>query len=252
MKFASKVLGKTINLKVVSKNIEKVYRNYATSIIHKDTLESLNISENAKKTVMSLINGTVEVNKAERKEVRPIAYGKASEIALGFDILAPFRQNISNFGGGRFGDGVSYGVLYTALEDETSKIETIHHLAIDAKDKFEHYSDDQITFDRAMITVSFQGKVLDVSTRNDIKKRLTAHDYRFCRELGEFTNNSGTDAILTPSARHKIGKCLPIFTIESVVTGSTKEIYRYSVTFNRTTPDTPEIKEISTYVVNLS
>lgn len=252
MKFDSKALGKNLSLKVSPKNIRKVFRNYATSIIHKDTLEGLATTENAKKTVMSLINGTIEVDKKERKEVRPISYGNASEISLGVDILAPFRKRMSSFGVGRFGDGVRYGVLYTALEDDTSRMETIHYLAQDAKDKFEKYPDDEITFGRAMITIGFQGNVFDVSARKDLKKLLTTHDYQFCRELGEFTQKSGVDAIITPSARHKSGKCLPIFTKESVVADSAKEIYRYSVTFRRENPDFPEIKEINTYTVNLS
>lgn len=154
---------------------------------------------------------------------RPFQYGKLEEE----EVLRVFKRE--NWSAGRFGDGKTYGVLYSAEDEETSIYEASWVAFQLGKDnvlkKGEVY-----TVDRRMFRIHASSeRCADLSAQADCFDLLThPRNYSFCWSLGEQLVKEGFELLRTPSARKAQGVCVPIFSpvcLESFVSEYYLKIY---------------------------
>ncbi|NRA47125.1 MAG: RES family NAD+ phosphorylase [Oligoflexales bacterium] len=112
---------------------------------------------------------------------------------------------------GRFGDG-SFGVWYSAIEEETSIQETLFHRPeIDKNDLGNAIH--PIMQDRRMFKAELSSHI-SVDLRKVSKKYpLIIHEsnYEFCQNLGKLAVDCSWISYQTPSVRNPGGTCVPVF-----------------------------------------
>jgi hypothetical protein len=147
---------------------------------------------------------------AEAKEViAGVAIPLTPAEALAYSFHEPFRQ-------GRFGDG-SYGVYYSALEEDTCIEEIRHHY----QREFEQQRTGRFPHPRYyhLLTCDFAGVALVLTGHEDQYSDLvspTDAGYPFCQNLASMARQDGVDALYSRSARAPAGTCVPVFTEASV------------------------------------
>ena len=143
---------------------------------------------------------------AEAKEViAGVAIPLTPAEVLAYSFRKPFRQ-------GRFGDA-SYGVYYSALEEDTCVEEIRHHY----HREFEQQRTGQFPHARYyhLLTCNFAGVALVLNGHEDQYPDLvsaTDAGYPFCQNLAIAARQDGVDALYTQSARAPAGTCVPVFT----------------------------------------
>lgn len=114
----------------------------------------------------------------------------------------PFRE-------GRFSDG-SFGVYYSALDEDTCREEVAYHLH-EAVADLDHDPDPR-SF--RVIECSYDGttaNLLGKETKHQDLVSVTKSGYPFCQDLGRKAVDRGLDGFLTASARKPDGVCVPVF-----------------------------------------
>ena len=129
----------------------------------------------------------------------------------------------TTFNPSRFTDG-HYGVLYTALETETSIAEIEYHQS--KAGYFHRLENDESAPKRYfdILKFDFIGSHFDLFPIAGEVPELTSEDdsgYPRCREIAQEAIDAAADALLTPSARAKEGRCVPVFS-ESSFEGDAK------------------------------
>ncbi len=134
---------------------------------------------------------------------RTFQYGKADELYTVLD--PPWRE-------GRFGDGKTHGVFYSAEDKITSYLEALWHFVKWSQNLHDHSSKDWIQSDRKVFEVDIESKNFASLIDNiDIHDSLTSNDYKFCRDLAASAIEINIEGLRTPSARNKGGVCVPLF-----------------------------------------
>jgi hypothetical protein len=137
-------------------------------------------------------------------------------------LTMPFRRRHSDgkFRPGRFNDG-SFGVYYSALEEETSIEEIRFHRGKDIKSALsalqQHSSSPrpQAGWYYSVFQAQYVGLTVDLTSCDQEFPQLLAdeqHGYPFCRQLGRQAHTNGRDGFRTPSAQRRGGVCTPVFT----------------------------------------
>jgi len=124
---------------------------------------------------------------------------------------------------GRFGDG-SFGVWYSAIEEETSIHDTLYHRPeLDKNDMIN--ADGPIIQDRRMFSANLSlHSSVDLRTEIDRYPDIVhPDDYTFCQSLGAQAVLTGIASFQTCSARYD-GTCVPVFE-PSIITD--KILYDY-------------------------
>ncbi len=129
----------------------------------------------------------------------------------------PSEGSLTLFNPSRFTDG-RYGVLYTALETETSIAEIEYHQR--KAGYFHRLENDESAPKRYfdILKLDFSGSHFDLFPIADEVPELTSEEdsgYPRCREIAQEAIDAAADALLTPSARAEEGKCLPVFSASS-------------------------------------
>ena len=135
------------------------------------------------------------------------------------DMEPPYRD-------GRFGDG-TFGVYYSALEEETCKEEVAHHLQKD---------DDASPRSYTMIECRYEGTTANLLGQEKSHAKLvsrTKAGWPFCQKLGCQAIARGLDGFLTASARSHGGTCVPVFSRSALSEPQVGN--RYLVTIRRGT-----------------
>lgn len=167
-------------------------------------------------------NATSGIDHTKPKIMRVFQYGDISTTLQAFDR--------SQWRGGRFGDGLSYGVWYGALEEETSVIETLFR-------SFQNFrtdilaSKEPVTVDRKMFKAEcVSNRAVDLrGLEGSHPKLVDENNYDFCRELGAYAVKNQIGFFLTPSVRRAGGTCTPVF--DAGVIKKEEFVYFFHFTF---------------------
>lgn len=178
-----------------------VYRNIATCFPSQDIYDDI-VDKKFTEAAFELEHNATAVLKSNNPKNRVLDYGNV-------DILYPLKPPWHR---GRFGDGHSYGVLYTSLEEKTSILETIFHLKKTIERSFLATTEDTIKLDRRMFKVDIDSRnISDLrGLENKFPGLVHPEDYSCCQKVGEQARSNAIGALLTPSARTQ-GSCMPIF-----------------------------------------
>lgn len=115
----------------------------------------------------------------------------------------------NSFSEGRFGDG-SYGVFYSALEEDTAVAEKEYHASRGA-------SADGLARSFVLLQCTFEGRVEDVTRQAALRPYLISDNgYAGCRQLALRAIARGVDCLFAPSARRPDGVCSPVFSRETL------------------------------------
>ncbi len=192
---------------VIYQNV--VFRNIFTCAPSQDLLDDVCDRDEAA-IVDGMIQITSGIDHGEPQRNRVYQYGTLESD----DVLAVFRRE--KWGLGRFGDGLDYGVWYSAEDEMTSVYEacwTTYRLAQDnVLPRREVYTTDRKMF-RARVRSQ---KAVDLMPEKELHPRLTSEDYGFCQILGKRFRESAIEMARTPSARRRTGVCTPIFSPEPI------------------------------------
>lgn len=128
----------------------------------------------------------------------------------------PFRRRRSGdfpFGSGRYSDG-SFGVLYSAEDEETAKIEASSFVLRRAQERGTTW-----TLHKWLLRFDLEGDGKDLTPFTGTWPELTARtedSYPTCQRLGREAKDDGLDALRVPSARRSGGVCVPVLSRDSV------------------------------------
>lgn len=122
-------------------------------------------------------------------------------------LMAPFCH-VSPDRKSRFSDG-SFGVLYSGNVFEVALLETIHH----------HERFMTRTKEPAGWTSQFREIIMSIDARlHDLRKpdadqlqSLDPDSYAISQKLSAQLRAAGSDGLVYPSARHKVGECVALF-----------------------------------------
>lgn len=112
----------------------------------------------------------------------------------------------------RFSDG-SFGIYYTALEVETAEAEIRYYCLKKARECFVPGKPANMHY--CLVSCHFAGDTKDLRPHSSRFPNLTADDHSECNRIGREAHDSGLAGVLTPSARHATGTCLPTFRREA-------------------------------------
>lgn len=132
----------------------------------------------------------------------------------------PYRE-------GRFSDG-TFGVYYSALEEETCKAEVAYHLQKDI--------DDPDPRSYSMIECRYEGRTANLLGKEGQHPQLVGSmeaAWSFCQDLGREAVERGVDGFLTASARRPGGTCVPVFTREALSDPQVGNSYRMTIRAGR-------------------
>lgn len=195
-----------------------VYRSIFTNASGEHILDDICDAEDYS-LVSKLIQITSGIDHSQPPLNRPFQYATIEDD----DILAVFKKE--NWNTGRFGDGTSYGVWYSALDQETSIYESAWVAYRLAKDnvlsKNEVYCNE-----RAMYSAHINSeKMIDLSKVDKSIHAQLVHprDYSYCQGLGKKIVAAHHHVLATPSARKVSGLCTPLFSPEPI--WQTQRIY---------------------------
>lgn len=168
-------------------------------------------------------NATSQIQHGVAAKERVFQYGKAAET------IGVFEK--TNWRPGRFGDGMSHGVWYGALEEETSILEALYWVYRNSREDIA-ISQSPVIIDRKMLAAEIDApRTIDLRTLAEHSASLIGDDYSFCRSLGGQAIQDQIDLFLTPSARNKGGTCTPVFTPSAIK--SDRTIYYLHFTFTQ-------------------
>lgn len=128
------------------------------------------------------------------------------------EILAPFLKACAS----RFSDG-SFGVWYSALDEQTTISETLYWTYKLWKKDIEQAKNPYIT-DRKVFKAKIKTTKLSnlIPYSSQFPDLLHKENYNFCRTIGKKAKQNAIEALLTLSVRHEGGKCMPIFVPEAI------------------------------------
>lgn len=161
--------------------------------------------------VDSLIQITSGIDHTKPQFYRPFQYSSIEDE----EILAVFKKENWNYG--RFGDGKTYGVWYSAETEETSLYESSWVAYRLAKDnmlpKNEVYCNE-----RAMYSADISSELAVDLTEEKIFKNQLVHpsDYSYCQALGRKMVEHHYHLLRVPSARKVLGICIPLFSPDPI------------------------------------
>jgi hypothetical protein len=204
-----------------------VYRNIFTIYHSQDLFDDLNLdSEFANDILQRAENITSGVSHESSQKNRLFDYGQAHGSCISDTFKPPYTC-------GRFGDGNSYGVWYSATDEKTSIYEAFFHQWRRTQYQFKiNPKTHLITIDRKMFACEVKSKdVLDFRTQLELHNKLTSNDYKFCIELGKKVKERNIQMLLVPSARNIGGVCSPVFLPEIIK--SEKAIYYLKFYFHK-------------------
>ncbi len=186
-----------------------VYRNIFTCTPSQHLLDDICDVED-EDLVDAFAQATSGIDHAIPQKKRVFQYG-----TLEMDeVLAVFKKE--RWGIGRFGDGLTYGVWYSAEDELTSVYEaawTCYQLAVDnVLPHQEVYTSDRVMYEGAIATE----KMCDLVPQENFHSLLTQSDYGFCQSLGKRVVEQNIHMMRTPSARRHGGVCTPIFSSEAI------------------------------------
>lgn len=128
----------------------------------------------------------------------------------------------------RFSNG-EFGVLYTALDDETAISELSFHSLPQLRGSHEAFQFEHVTY-------SASGAMKDVRAHLGSMPYLNNPDkdasYRLCNLVGLEAKNANLDALLSMSARRASGVCAPIFRRSAISVGSSAVHETVTMTFD--------------------
>jgi hypothetical protein len=134
---------------------------------------------------------------------RTFQYGKADELYVVID--PPWSE-------GRFGDGKTHGVFYSAEDKTTSYLEAFWHFVKWSHNMHDISMKDWIESDRKVFEVEVRSaKFASLMEDDTLYDSLTSDDYTRCREIASLAVKGGIEGLRTPSARNVGGVCVPIF-----------------------------------------
>lgn len=251
MLFFCKKQNQNFLLNQLTEKMPEVYRNFYTSIPPRDLLADLLPDPQDRKNLESMIHGFSGIDKDEPPHLRAFSYANAFPEISKEQIFNPFRKGPSgNYGFGRFGDGLTYGVFYSALDLETSRKEVIYHALNDFNTRRHEMLEEEFVRDRKMIRIGFEGTFLDLIGQEKLKNELISVEYDTCRELAIEARKNGYAALRVPSARSD-GVCLPIFDEKSLYPFSSKAsfVYNFKIVIKKNNPTEVivENNDIKTY-----
>jgi hypothetical protein len=132
----------------------------------------------------------------------------------------------------RFSDG-TYPVLYTAMACKTAFREFYYHFKLDVVDNIKESHATVLAFHPCRFT----GNAVDLS-RNDWPQLYSERpDYRFCWELAAEARDLRLHGLVSPSARHPNGLCVPIFERSSASPAGKRPPFKFSVSYGPDQPD---------------
>lgn len=187
----------------------EVYRNIFTCTPSQNLLDDICESED-EMLVDAFAQATSGIDHDIPQKKRVFQYG-----TLEMDeVVAVFKKE--RWGIGRFGDGLTYGVWYSAEDEITSVYEaawTCYQLAVDnVLAHQEVYTSDRVMYAGSILT----DKMCDLLPQENFHSLLTQNDYVFCQSLGKRVVEQNIHMIRTPSARRSSGVCTPIFASEVI------------------------------------
>jgi len=112
----------------------------------------------------------------------------------------------------RFSDG-SFGVYYTALEVETAESEIRYYCLKRARECFVPGKPTNMHY--CLVSCHFSGDAKDLRPYHSRFPNLTSDNHSECNRIGREAHDSGLAGLLTHSARHATGTCLPTFRREA-------------------------------------
>ena len=181
----------------------KVYRNIATCSPSQYLFDDLVDSQEEFDILFDAEATACDVDKVLPGEYRCQQYGNIDNSLLCFDE--------DFWAWGRFGNG-SFGVWYSALEEETSIQETLHHRPEIDKNDLEH-ANGPIIQDRRMFSafLSMHDSIDLRGLEKKYPKIIDPLDYGFCQKIGKIAVDSGFGSFQTYSVRNLGGTCVPVF-----------------------------------------
>ncbi len=198
-----------------------VYRNIATC----DPRQALydDLTDEGDK-LERLVQASSGIDHARLLEMhRPFQYGNLDD-----DLLRVFKRE--NWRLGRFGDGLSYGVWYSAEAERTSIQEAgywAYRLALDnVLPRGEVYS-----ADRTMYRARLQSeRSLDLTIwRSCFENLIHPRNYNFCHKVGQAARVAGIELLRSPSARDVAGICTPVLEAMAIKEASACDLLRFHV-----------------------
>lgn len=187
----------------------KAYRNVYTVKVSQALFDDLGEEEEIP-FLQAWENHTSGINHRENQIHRVFQYGNNLSTLTVFEKLY-WRYS-------RFGDGMSYGIWYGALDKATSIQESFYWSYLFSKPDLQK-SSKPIQIDRKMFEADLEGKrAVDLRPLTpDYPQLVDPVDYSFCQELGKHAVESKIDFYLNFSARKKNGTCLPVFNPASLL-----------------------------------
>lgn len=253
--FHSEVLMKNINFECENVSLPEIYRSYRTILPPVDTFSDLSDDQNEQEIVRSFTDAFSGIDLTLEVTNRPFQYANAFSEIKEDDFFRGFVQNgiAGNYPIGRFGDGMNYGVLYSALDKDTSESEAIYYAVKEFLDRLKDLKEESLIVDRKMVAFDFVGALMDLTKCSEAFSNLISDDYSFCREIG-FEYFKIVDAFKTPSARKENGICFSIFEKNSIKNFNQKNSFRYNfrITIFKKNPEEIIIENFSTRVIETS
>lgn len=249
--FHSKILNSDFEFKCEFKSIHEVYRNYRTVLPPIDTFSDLLEDEEELKTVRKYTDAFSGIDLGEEVTNRPFQYANAFPEIKSDDFFRGFIQHKNQYPYGRFGDGLSYGVLYCAVDKDTSESEAIFYAVKEFSERLKDMKEDKFSIDRKMVTFDFEGELIDLFPHTQITPHLISEDYSFCQEIGRELYKK-IHAFKSPSARKKNGICLPIFNKSSIKNFHQKDSFKYNfrISIFKNDPDNIVVENITSRVIS--
>lgn len=253
--FHSSFLNVTVNFH--AKNIvqPEVFRNFRTILPPTDTFSDLVDNENDQSVVRSFTDAFSGIDLTEEVTNRPFQYARAFQEIKVDDFFRGFIKNseTGNYPVGRFGDGLDYGVLYCALEKDTSEAEAIYYAVREFIERKNDLKEECFIVDRKMVSFGFSGSCMDLLIHHEIRSELISDNYLFCHELGKIFNIK-VNAFKAPSARNENGICLPIFEKDTITGFNQKDSFKYNfrITIYKNKPQEIIVENFSTRIIDTS
>jgi hypothetical protein len=255
VEFHSQFLNQDFKFQTSHTQIDEIYRNYRTRIPPQDTFSDILDDVDEQNIVRAHSDALSNIDLSGPGTHRPFQYAKAFPEIKKDDFFRSFIKSseMGNFPIGRFGDGMDYGVLYCALDLQTSEDEAIHHAVLEFLSIKHRMKEEVFIIDRKMVKFGFKGSFLNLRNEIKIKKQIISEDYSFCQELGKRFYKE-VDALQTPSARNADGTCFPLFNPECVRNFDTKKsfVYNFRISINKKKPEEILVENIRSRTLQTS
>jgi hypothetical protein len=202
----------------------QAYRNIYTAKIQQNLFDDL-LKDPSDEDDLGVLraweNNTSDINHAEDKKTRVFQYGE-TQSTLGIFEKLNWRRS-------RFGEGITYGIWYGALEERTSIFESLHWSFEFARADLKH-TDKPVIIERRMFkALCKRDKVVDLRKEAKNQPLLTdPTNYSLCQKLGKFAIQNRIGFYLTCSVRNPGGTCVPVFLPEVIHDERTMYYFKYT------------------------